>query len=40
MKLNDHVYSEVIRSEEIQNCPHCGRILYLEPNSEEGEESS
>ncbi len=39
MKLNDHSYSEVIRSEEIQNCPHCGRILYLEPTELEGEES-
>jgi hypothetical protein len=31
MKLNDKTYAEVIRADEIVNCPHCGRILYLEP---------
>jgi len=31
MKLNDKTYSEVIKAEEICNCPHCGRIIYLEP---------
>lgn len=31
MKLNDKTYSEVIRADEIINCPHCGRILYIEP---------
>jgi predicted nucleic acid-binding Zn-ribbon protein len=31
MKLNDKTYAEIIRAEEIVNCPHCGRILYLEP---------
>lgn len=31
MKLNDKTYSEVIRADEIVNCPHCGRILYIEP---------
>lgn len=31
MKLNDKTYAEIIRAEEIINCPHCGRILYLEP---------
>ena len=30
MKLNDKTYSEVIRGDEICNCPHCGRILYIE----------
>jgi len=30
MKLNDRTYSEVIKSEEIISCPHCGRILYYE----------
>ncbi len=30
MKINDKTYSEVIKSEEIINCPHCGRILYKE----------
>ena len=28
MKLNDKTYAEVIKAEEIINCPHCGRILY------------
>ena len=31
MKLNDKTYSEVIKGDEIVNCPHCGRILYIEP---------
>ena len=31
MKLNDKTYAEVIKADEIINCPHCGRILYLEP---------
>ena len=30
MKLNDKTYAEVIKADEIVNCPHCGRILYLE----------
>ena len=30
MKINDKVYNEVIKSDEIVNCPHCGRILYKE----------
>jgi len=35
MKLNDKTYSEVIKAAEICNCPHCGRILYIEPVTEE-----
>jgi len=31
IKLNDKTYSEVIKADEICNCPHCGRILYIEP---------
>lgn len=31
MKLNDKTYAEVIKGDEIVNCPHCGRVLYLEP---------
>jgi predicted nucleic acid-binding Zn-ribbon protein len=30
MKVSDKAYSEVIRSEEIITCPHCGRILFVE----------
>ena len=30
LKLNDKTYSEVIKGDEIVNCPHCGRILYIE----------
>ena len=30
MKLNDKTYSEVIKADEICNCPHCGRILYID----------
>jgi len=35
MKLNDKTYSEVIKADEICNCPHCGRILYIENVTEE-----
>ncbi len=35
MKINDKTYAEVIKSEEIINCPHCGRILYKEVEIEE-----
>ena len=35
MKLNDKTYSEVIKGSEICNCPHCGRIIYIEPISAE-----
>lgn len=39
MKINDKTYAEVIKSEEIVNCPHCGRILYKEPETEETKEA-
>ncbi|WP_419769125.1 MAG: zinc ribbon domain-containing protein [Candidatus Marinarcus sp.] len=35
MKINDKAYADVIKAEEIVNCPHCGRILYKEVESEE-----
>ncbi|MBX7490296.1 zinc ribbon domain-containing protein [Helicobacter turcicus] len=28
IRLNDKIYSDVIRSDDITTCPHCGRILY------------
>jgi hypothetical protein len=34
MKLNDRIYAEVIKSEEIITCPSCGRILYIPAESE------
>lgn len=34
MRINDKTYAEVIKGEEIVTCPHCGRILYLEEQSE------
>ena len=30
IRLNDKIYSDVIRSDDIITCPHCGRILYNE----------
>ncbi len=30
MRLNDKVYSTIIKGEDIVTCPHCGRILYKE----------
>ena len=35
MKISDQTFAEVIKSEEIINCPHCGRILYKEVETEE-----
>ena len=35
MKLNDSTYAALIKSEEIITCPHCGRIIYLEKQTEE-----
>ncbi len=34
MRLNDKVYSSVIKHEDIVTCPHCGRILYKEEQEE------
>jgi len=31
LTINDKTYSDVIKGEEITTCPHCGRILYIEP---------
>lgn len=35
MKVNDQTFAEVVKSEEIINCPHCGRILYKEDETQE-----
>ncbi len=35
MKLNDSAYASLIKSEELLTCPHCGRIIYLEVQTEE-----
>ena len=35
MKINDKTYAEVIKAEEIVNCPHCVRILYKEVEEQE-----
>ena len=35
IKLNDKSYSEIIKADEICNCPHCGRILYIDIITEE-----
>jgi len=37
LKINDKTYAEVIKSQEIITCPHCGRILYIEPQMDEEE---
>ena len=39
MKINDKTYAEVIRAEEIVNCPHCGRILYKDNEEVEEQEA-
>ena len=30
MRINDKIYSEVIKGDEIITCPHCGRVLFIE----------
>ena len=35
MKLNDSAYATLIKSEELLTCPHCGRVMYLEAQTEE-----
>ncbi|MDH5465341.1 MAG: zinc ribbon domain-containing protein [Thiovulaceae bacterium] len=37
LKISDKVYSDVIKGEEIVTCPHCGRIIYIDP--QEGDET-
>ena len=32
--INDKIYADVIKAEEITTCPHCGRILYMEAHEE------
>ncbi len=34
MIINDKIYADVIKAEEITTCPHCGRILYMEINKD------
>lgn len=29
IKLNDTIYNEICKGNDIINCPHCGRILYM-----------
>ncbi|RDU57997.1 zinc ribbon domain-containing protein [Helicobacter sp. MIT 99-5507] len=29
IRINDMVYSELLKSDDIITCPHCGRILYI-----------
>jgi len=35
MKLNDSAYAAIIKSEDINTCHHCGRILFIEPQTAE-----
>jgi predicted nucleic acid-binding Zn-ribbon protein len=39
MKLNDTVYANLVKSENIMTCPHCGRILYI-PEEQEAQEET
>ncbi|MDA7818413.1 C4-type zinc ribbon domain-containing protein [Sulfurimonas sp.] len=34
MLVNDKIYADVIKAEDITTCPHCGRILYVETAAE------
>ncbi|MDX9814001.1 MAG: zinc ribbon domain-containing protein [Sulfurimonas sp.] len=31
--ISDKTYADIIKADEIVTCPHCGRILYLEPEA-------
>lgn len=35
MRLNNKIFAEVIKQEDIVTCPHCGRILYKETEEEQ-----
>lgn len=37
MKINDKTYSDLIQGEDIVTCPHCGRVLYIDVDSESQE---
>ncbi len=34
MIISDKVYADVVKAEDITNCPHCGRILYVDITQE------
>jgi len=34
MIINDKIYADVIKAEDITTCPHCGRILHVEATQE------
>ena len=34
MTVNDKIYADVIKAEDITTCPHCGRILHVEASQE------
>ena len=34
LKIDNNNYAEIIKGEDIRNCPHCGRILYIEKTEE------
>ncbi len=35
MIISDKIYADVVKAEDITNCPHCGRILYIQQESQE-----
>jgi len=37
MRINDKIYSEVLKGEEIVTCPHCGRVLFIEDEDKDKE---
>jgi predicted nucleic acid-binding Zn-ribbon protein len=40
IKINDKTYSDLIKGEDIVSCPHCGRVLYIEEDSESAQEEA
>lgn len=39
MVINDKTYADVIKSDDIITCPHCGRILFIEKETATAEET-
>ena len=40
IKLNDTIYNEILKGNDIINCPHCGRILYADSQAKASAQES
>ncbi|RDU59505.1 zinc ribbon domain-containing protein [Helicobacter marmotae] len=37
IRLNESIYNEILKGNDIINCPHCGRILYIKPEESQAD---